>query len=105
MNGIRLLLLGLATWNLSSLLVMEDGPWHWFARLRHAVGVRYDANSNVYGTNQVAEMLTCLWCTSRWVALALCALLFWAPKWGTGLCLLLSASTVAIVVDRFAGGD
>ena len=63
------LLAVLTVWRLSSLLVNESGPFDVFARLRHAVGVRYDVYS-VCHAQGVAGALCCVWCASLWVAAA-----------------------------------
>ncbi len=66
----------LATWRLTRLLyagspteLAEDGPFDVFARLRDAVGVRYDEYSRPTGANVVAKGLSCFWCTSVWAGL------------------------------------
>ncbi len=46
-----ILILMLATWRISSLLVDENGPFDIFAELRYRVGVRFDKQSKPYGTN------------------------------------------------------
>jgi hypothetical protein len=70
------LVLALATWRISSLLVNEDGPWFAFARLRARVGVRYsDETFQRYATNQIAGAFICVWCMSVWVGLS------WALAW------------------------
>lgn len=66
---IEILLSSLAVWRISSLLVREDGPGDVFAKLRTITGVRYDEYSSPYGTNFLSSLLSCVWCTSVWVAL------------------------------------
>ena len=50
------------------MLVREDGPVDVFAKLRTFSGMKYDEHSNSYGTNIISSILSCLWCTSVWVA-------------------------------------
>lgn len=52
-----LLILSLATWRVSHMLVSEDGPYKVFARLRERFGKRWGA-------------LICVYCMSIWVAAA-----------------------------------
>lgn len=59
----RFAILALATWRLSSLLVNEDGPFKVFYRLRTRAGVYKQGE-----LSQVAELFTCIWCMSIWVA-------------------------------------
>lgn len=68
-----LLILILATWRISNLIVddNEDGPWELLPRLRYVAGVRYDDKSRPYGTNVVARAILCIWCTSFWVGVIL----------------------------------
>lgn len=57
MSGISpltLIVLGLASWRLASLLVQEAGPWDVLARLR--------------AVNDLGGALSCLWCASVWTA-------------------------------------
>ena len=96
-----LILLGLATWNISSLLVREDGPWLIFARFRHKIGVRVAPEQVVYAENGFAELFTCVWCMSRWVALVLALSFYFFPISTAYLCIVLSLSTIAILIDRW----
>ena len=93
-----LVILALATWRLSSLLVREDGPFDVFGKFRSAVGVKYDEHSRPYGTNPVAEALTCLWCTSIWSSTFLC--LIGRIPHGHWIVTLLAGSAGAILVDE-----
>lgn len=104
-NIVLFLLVGLATWNLSSLLVQETGPYSIFMRLRHWVGVRYTPEQTVYATNPIAELFTCVWCMSRWVALVLALLTLLLPQVMIWILLVFAASTVAIVVDGMTRHD
>ena len=59
--------LALAVWRLSSLLAREEGPFCIFDKIRLRLGVRYDQNSEAYGTNNISKGLICVWCNSIWV--------------------------------------
>lgn len=87
---------GLATWRLSSMLVNEYGPFGMFMRLRALTGIEHDSSGVpiVVPTNNV---LSCIWCTSVWVA----ALLLLLPR---VVSCALAISTVAIVVSEKAVG-
>jgi len=93
---LELLTLGLATWRISSLLVEEDGPFDFFAKMRRKIGITYNEYSQKVGSNVLAEMLTCMWCTSFWVAIAIC-LLFDASLSFTRS---LAVGAIAIIIDR-----
>lgn len=68
LNITQLVVLSLATWRITNLLVHEDGPGDIFVKLRSFIGVRFDEHSNRYGTNMVAQAFTCVWCLSIWIA-------------------------------------
>ena len=92
------LIVSLAIWRLTSLLVNEDGPFAIFERLRHVIGVRWDENSEQIGTNVIAEAFTCVRCCSVWAsgigALMLSSsVLEWALN-------TLALSTVAIIIEE-----
>jgi len=95
-----LTILGLAAWNISSLLVREDGPGLIFARLRHKVGVIVSADGVVYAENWFGELFTCVWCMSRWVALFLFISFYFFPVPIALFCIVLSISSIAILMDR-----
>lgn len=59
---------GLAGWRLASLLVIEDGPFDIFDRLRRAAGVP-DGVGEIEGL--LPGILTCVWCASVWTASAM----------------------------------
>lgn len=78
-SPLDLLVLALATWRLSSLLTYERGPlWGTpprgiFERIRELAKVKHNAagHPEVWPTNYFGELLTCVWCISPYVALAL----------------------------------
>ena len=72
-----------------------------FARLRHLVGVRQDANQVVYATNHFAELFVCIWCMSRWVAAVLVIATLLLPNVMVWVLLVFAASSVAILWDRW----
>lgn len=65
----RELILIVAAWRLTSLLVNEDGPFDMLARFRKFIGVYYDENSQRQGKNVIAKAINCAWCCSIWIAL------------------------------------
>lgn len=98
---ISYLILSLATWRITSLLVTEFGPGNIFERLRYRLGVRYDVGGLRIGNNIVAEAFTCLWCLSLWVGIVL-TILFWLWPGITWLAMPFAFSTIAILIDKAA---
>lgn len=97
------LILTLATWRITSLLVNEYGPFNLLERLRYRLGVRYDEDLRRIGTNVVSEAFTCVWCLSVWVGLVLSVALYAMPVWSVWLLLPFALSAGAIVIDRLKG--
>ena len=94
---VRLIILVLATWRLTSLLVWEDGPFEVFARIRHVLGVRYDDRSMAYGTNWLAKGVVCPACASVWFGTFWAvAYWLWPDVWWLALPLALSAGAIAL---------
>lgn len=98
---LTLLVLSLATWRLSSLLVNEDGPWAVFVRLRYLAGVRYNGETlQMEAPTMLAGVFACIWCMSVWVGL------FWWAAWQVWPALTLWAvmplalSAGAILIDK-----
>jgi len=101
MSVMEFLILGLATFRLSSLLASEPGPYAMFERIRHFVGVRRTEENVPYGTTELARGMICLWCNSVWVGFfwAL-AYLIWPGVVYVALPCAISAS--AILIDGIA---
>lgn len=104
---IDIIILGLATWRFASLLANEDGPFEILAKFRRFVGVRsmtgFDVNNKpalptVFGTNELAKMVLCVWCNSVWIGLVITLFyaLFPVTAW---LCLPFALSALAIIID------
>jgi len=98
-----LLVFILATWRISSLITSEDGPFLCFRHLREMVGIRHDDQGKVMEIPETffGELLTCVWCSSMWLATAW--VLFWLalPQTSFFCALPFAISTGAIIVNRF----
>lgn len=66
---LRVLVLALATWRVSLLLVKDEGPFSIFETLRYLVR-----------DNQLGALLSCVRCTSFWVAWGILGLA-WLNLW------------------------
>lgn len=84
----NLLLLSLACWRLTYMLVWEDGPWEVIKRFREWSGIVEDGTGSENGWSP----LGCMYCTSVWVAGILMILPSWVSK-------LLAISALAIIVE------
>jgi Protein of unknown function (DUF1360) len=82
-----LVLGGLATWRLTHLLCLEDGPWDLVVRLRRAVG------NGFWG-----KLLDCFHCLSLWVAAPLA--FFIGAIWLERIFLWLALSAFAILLEQ-----
>lgn len=102
--AIWFIVLSLATWRVTSLLVNEAGPFDLFAKLRHLVGVRYDERSVPYGTNVLANAFSCIWCMSVWIALIAAIFLFEYIIWWQYPIVVLALSAAAIMIEKVIGG-
>ena len=102
---VSMLVLILACWRLTSLLVRESGPFEMFAKFRHLIGVRYVEGSTVpYGTNIIAETLSCAWCCSMWVGTVLAIAYVIDPGLTVLVSLPFALSAGAIIVERILNG-
>lgn len=88
---LTLLILILATWRVTSLLVDEDGPYHVFTRLRMLP----------YPLGGDDGLLTCMWCCSMWTAPVVVLVWFFLGAAGQLAVLMLAVSGGAIVLHEF----
>lgn len=79
MTLLQIIVFALATWRISSLLVNEDGPrkifymWRVYAGIVSVTKIRYDAPDEHYfeiSEDFLAQVLSCVWCTSIYVGAA-----------------------------------
>lgn len=88
---------GLATWRLTRFVQEEVGPLHAMLRLREAVGIKHDPDTDQPiswpNDGKVAEALGCVYCTSIWMA----GVLYFCPSWVRSI---LAASALAILVHE-----
>ena len=102
---VSMLVLVLACWRLTSLIVQEDGPFRIFAKFRYWIGVRQvEGSTTPYGTNVVAEGLSCIWCCSVWVGVALVVAYVLDPALTVLASLPFALSAGAIIVERMLNG-
>ncbi len=99
----ELILIALATWRVSSLLVFEEGPFMLLVKMRSLLGVYYDEYSKPQGKNVIARALTCVWCSSIWVALGFTVLYFYGLAFWIAMPFALSAA--AIIIERIVDGS
>jgi len=86
----RLVLAVLATWRLTHLLAMEDGPGEIIATLRSWLG------DSFFG-----KLMDCFYCLSMWVAAPIACLL--TNKWSEWPLFWLALSGAACLLERPAG--
>lgn len=99
-DALAFLILCLAAWRMTSLLVVEDGPYDMFSRIRKAVGVYYDEYSTPQGKNVVSRALICIWCFSVWVATAAAFFSPFTRNIVTYFTNVLAISAAIILIDR-----
>ena len=96
-----IIILSLAVWRISNLFVNEDGPFMVFAEVRHLVGVRYNESSEVVGSNELAKLLTCVFCFSVWIGLIVAVAYYSYPIPTYWVCLPFALSALAISLDKW----
>ena len=99
MTIIDFIVLALATWRISSMLVDEPGPFRIFIRIRELTGITHDMDDNVaiIPDGLFPELLSCVWCTSVWVAFGwTLAYLLWSQTFYVALPFALSAVAIKL---------
>ena len=79
---LEFVVLALATWRISSLLVDEPGPFRIFIRIRELTGITHDVDGNplVVPDGFFSEVLSCVWCASIWIGFFLTLLFLFVPN-------------------------
>lgn len=95
-------MLGLATWRLTSLLSIERGPKDVFVKLRELMGItHYDSGIPFeYPDKFWAQLFSCVWCLSVWVAGTMVLLYIFLPNIAIYFSLWLGLSTITILLNK-----
>jgi len=101
---VEILILILATYRIAHLLAEEAGPWDVFGWLREKAGVGFDDAGNLYGSNELARGLMCVWCNSVWVGLVLATGYWLIPGVTFWLALPFALSGGAVLVNEVVDG-
>lgn len=104
-NPFEFIIMGLAAWRMTSLMVSEDGPWDILARFRSWIGVYYDARSVACGKNVIAQALTCEWCCSVWVSGSFFAGYCLVRAVTMAVAYVLALSAVSIAIGAWTDGN
>lgn len=72
--------LALATYRISMFLAVEDGVFGIFERMRTGAGVKKDEYGQMYGDNELARMMICMYCNSVWVGVLIAGLYMLFPQ-------------------------
>lgn len=95
LEGLVKLVVGiLATWRLTSLICYESGPFDVFEKIRWHVGVYFEDEQGVSLTFW-GRLLSCLWCTSIWIA-TLVTMVLLTKHWHILIPFALSAGSIII---------
>lgn len=106
MDIVTLCAMGLATWRVSLLLVREAGPFFIFQRLRELAGITHDLDGSIVKIPDrfFSGLISCVWCTSIWVAGGWVLLWFFLPKASVLAADIFALSSLTIALDRLFTG-
>lgn len=104
-NILDLIIISLAAWRITSILVREEGPYDICEKFRYMLGVRYDEHSKrVTNGNMLASLVLCTWCTSVWVAALFFILYYISNNIAILIAAPLAISTLTIFTDIIITG-
>lgn len=106
MDWFTVLLFGIATWRISSLIVHEAGPWSVFRKLRERAGIVHDEQGEpiVIPDGFFPGLLSCVWCSSIWVAAGLMLAWLLLPMFIGLFAAVMVFSAVAILMEKVVRG-
>jgi len=97
-----IILLGLATWRISFMLMFDAGPGDIFIKFRKARGIDHgdDGIPFSYPPGFWGELLSCMYCTSIWVGLVLGFTWAVLPVPTEIVCIPFMLSAIAIIIQE-----
>ena len=102
LNLVYFILMALATWRMTSLLMKENGPFNMFVLIRRIVGIKHYDDGSVlsYKDNFFGRLFECSWCLSVWVGAGLTVAYIFLPEITIYFALALSLSTITILIEE-----
>lgn len=99
----ELLVYGAATWRIASMFVRERGPFDVFVWIRERAGIVHDDEKAPIGYPDTffGGLLSCVWCSSMWVAVFLGILILLVPAWSLTIAMVFAFSTIAAMIDSW----
>lgn len=95
-----LIILVLATWRISNLIIHENGPYNILDRFRDFVGIDYDDFGQIYGKNEFANGLKCMMCNTIWLGIIFTISYAIIPVYTTLILMPFALSAGAILFDE-----
>ena len=100
-NLIEFIVLSLATWRISNLLMFEEAPFNILGRFRNLIGVKETYDDSKLWEGFISGLFSCMYCFSMWVGLILAISIYNNFILGFGL----SASAVLIEAILSKGSE
>lgn len=88
------LLIGLAGWRVAHLLVVEDGPFDIFEKIRQMVGIKSGEIDSFFGL-----LLSCMFCTTVWTCIFMYGLWLLSPT----AVIVIAAMSIALMAEALNG--
>lgn len=96
-----LVVLSLAVWRISHLLMVESGPFRIFVHLRKLMGIEHDADDepNLWPNTYFGQMFECPYCLTMNLAIVFGLLWIFFPTITLYIALPFAISTMALLVN------
>lgn len=106
LNTHNLLILALAVWRLSALLVYERGPFDVFVAIRKKAGIGHDNSGrpDMWPDRYFAKLLSCVWCLSVQIAIVVTILFAILGNLVIIVLMPFALSALAIALERVNNG-
>ena len=100
---LKLVILSLACWRISAFISYEDAPFDLMLKFREWIGIKHDIDGLPFSVEdtqggrfvfEIAEMVSCVWCLSFWIGLALTLLFLMDYEWWYLMPFVLSAGAI-----------
>ena len=96
----------LAVWRIANLFVNERGPFDLFLKIRSVAGITHDENGFALEIPETffGQLLSCVWCSSIWIALFITVLWFVSSEWALRFAVIFALSGGAVLLEEWRKG-